>query len=71
MEIVQLWSSPPPQRPNQLLARYLTTERGPKVPTELLILIAAVAGFILFDVAAMHLGADSRALTDVQPRPLP
>ena len=44
---------------------------GPKVPTELLILIAAVAGFILLDVAAMHLGADSRALSDVQPRPLP
>ena len=41
------------------------------MPTALLILIAAVAGFILFDVAAMHLGADSRALSDVQPRHLP
>jgi hypothetical protein len=53
------------------LARYQTIERGPKVPTELLILIAAVAGFILFDVAAMHLGADSRVLSDVQPYSLP
>jgi hypothetical protein len=51
--------------------RYQGNERGPKVPTELLILIAAVAGFILLDVAAMHFGADSRALSDVQPRPLP
>ncbi len=41
------------------------------MPTELLILIAAVAGFILLDMAAMHFGADSRALSDVQPRPLP
>ncbi|MEZ4564511.1 MAG: hypothetical protein R2853_17395 [Thermomicrobiales bacterium] len=41
------------------------------MPTEFLILIAAVAGFILFDVAAMHLGVDSRALSDVQPRSLP
>ena len=41
------------------------------MPTELVILIAAVAGFILFDVAAMHLGADTRAISDVQPRSLP
>lgn len=36
-----------------------------------MILLAVVAGFLLFDVAAVPPGVDSRALADVQSRPSP